>query len=201
MTEKKRDTSKKRDSIVDAALKAFEEQGYEKASMDYVAEVANASKRTVYNHFPSKESLFEEVFDRFLQESFTLKQIKYDPEKTVEEQLAEFAESKMVLANKPERLGLMRMAFAAFISHPELAQKAYAKAEAQEDSLSAWLKAASKDGRLDVKDPALAAEIFWSLFAGTFFWPPILQGPVEPKTARKLKKEFIETFLARFRSV
>ena len=66
MAVKKRDTSKKRESILDAAVKAFADEGYENASMDRIAEIADASKRTVYNHFPSKDVLFEEVLDRFI---------------------------------------------------------------------------------------------------------------------------------------
>lgn len=198
MAEKKRDTSKKRESILDAAVQAFEELGYEKASMDYVAEVAQASKRTVYNHFESKEVLFEAVMDRFLEEVFQLKQIPYRSNVSLREQLNEFAQTKLLLASEPELLGLMRVAFGVFISHPQMAQRIYEKADSHEDSLSIWLEAANKDGRLNVDDPDVAANVFWSMFSGAFFWPAILQGPVEVDCGEKLKKAFLDTFLARY---
>ena len=53
---KKRDTSKKRLAILDGAIRVFIENGYETSSMDRIAEAAGVSKRTVYNHFPSKEA-------------------------------------------------------------------------------------------------------------------------------------------------
>ena len=198
MTVKKRDTSKKRSSILDAAVKAFVELGYDKTSMDYVAELANASKRTVYNHFPSKELLFDEAFNRFLKEAFEKKNIAYDPERTIEDQLCDFANIKMTVADSPERLGIMRVAMAVFISHPQMAEQAFLRVTQEEDGFVKWLKAATADGKLKVEEPEIAAEVFWSMFSGTFFWPAIVHGPIKAGRAEVFKKEFIRTFLARY---
>jgi TetR/AcrR family transcriptional regulator of autoinduction and epiphytic fitness len=43
----------KRGQILDAAVAEFQERGFAGASMDRIAERANVSKRTVYNHFDS----------------------------------------------------------------------------------------------------------------------------------------------------
>ena len=88
----KRDTSRKRNTILDAASAVFREEGFEATSMDRIAERAGASKRTVYNHFPSKDALFEAVMARFLSEIATLKQIAYDPDRDLEEQPRKLAE-------------------------------------------------------------------------------------------------------------
>ncbi|TQV80270.1 TetR/AcrR family transcriptional regulator [Aliikangiella coralliicola] len=198
MVRKKRDTSAKRESILDAAIDAFIEFGFEKTSMDLIAERANSSKRTVYNHFSSKESLIEEAFNRFLRGAFESKNIEYDPQKSIEDQLGAFADSKMKLTEDSKQLGLMRVTLCAFITHPLMAERAVLFSDSQEDGLVKWLKKATLDGRMNVKDPALAAESFWSLFAGTFFWPPIVRGPIEKKAGQKLKTEFIRLFLARY---
>ncbi len=200
MARKPRDTSQKRNAILDAAIDVFIENGYERASMDLIATAANSSKRTVYNHFPSKEALIEKAFNRFLEEAYEAKNIEYDPETSIEKQLGEFAESKMMLTRDPKRLGLMRVTLGVFITHPHMAERAIQFSDSHEDSLAIWLKAADKDGRLKVKNPKLAAEAFWSLFAGTFFWPPVLEGPVEEKREKKLKKAFIELFLAQYKA-
>ncbi|MCG8332914.1 MAG: TetR/AcrR family transcriptional regulator [Proteobacteria bacterium] len=198
MVRKKRDTSAKRESILNAAIDAFIEFGFEKTSMDLIAEKANSSKRTVYNHFSSKESLIEEAFNRFLRDAFESKNIEYDPEKSIEDQLGDFADSKMSLTEDPRQLGLMRVTLCAFITHPQMAERAVLFSDSQEDGLEKWLEKATQDGRLNVKDPELAANSFWSLFAGTFFWSPIVRGPVEKKYGQKLKAEFIQLFLARY---
>ena len=65
---KPRDTKEKRKSILEAAIKVFIEEGFDNSSMDRIAIVANASKRTVYNHFQSKDELFRLVVEQFNQE-------------------------------------------------------------------------------------------------------------------------------------
>jgi AcrR family transcriptional regulator len=51
----------KADKILWAAKFVFLHYGYEGTSMDEIAASADVSKRTVYNHFGSKEVLFREV--------------------------------------------------------------------------------------------------------------------------------------------
>jgi len=48
----------KRRAIVGAAVAVFGREGFARASMDAIAAEAGVSKRTVYNHFADKESLF-----------------------------------------------------------------------------------------------------------------------------------------------
>lgn len=196
----KRDTSAKRDAILDAAIDAFIETGLESTSMDQIAEKASASKRTVYNHFSSKEILIEEAFNRFLSRAFEGHKIEYEANRSIEDQLSDFADAKIKLAEDPKQLGLMRVTLGAFVTYPDMAQRVVSFSDSQEDGLVAWIKAANKDGRLSVKDPDMAAEVFWSMFAGTFFWPPLVRGPIGKKEGNKLKAELIQLFLARYQA-
>jgi TetR/AcrR family transcriptional regulator of autoinduction and epiphytic fitness len=196
MARKKRDTSEKRNSIVDAAIQAFQEEGYDNTSMDRIAEVAEASKRTVYNHFASKEALFEAVIERFMSEASALKAIPYDPEESLEAQLSEFARAKMKILEDPAWLGLMRVGMGVFVRDPELARRTMAQAEEGEDHLAIWLRAATEDGRLQVKNATLAAQVFWAMISGAIFWPQALQGPMEGELVRVLTEELVRVFLA-----
>ncbi|WP_394836539.1 TetR/AcrR family transcriptional regulator [Pendulispora rubella] len=54
-------SQKKREAMVEAATRLFLEYGFEGVSMDVIAEQANVSKRTLYNHFNDKYALFEAV--------------------------------------------------------------------------------------------------------------------------------------------
>lgn len=65
--ERKRERT--RQAIADAAMKLFLERGFDKVTVADVAEEADVSVNTVYNHFPTKEALFfaqQETSDRGL---------------------------------------------------------------------------------------------------------------------------------------
>jgi len=47
----------KRDQIIDAARRCFYERGITATGVDTIAAAAGVSKRTLYNHFPSKDDL------------------------------------------------------------------------------------------------------------------------------------------------
>jgi AcrR family transcriptional regulator len=49
--------------IVEAALAAFSQYGYQKVDMGEVAQRAGLSRQGLYKHFPSKEALFRAVVD------------------------------------------------------------------------------------------------------------------------------------------
>lgn len=198
MATRKRDTSRKRDSILEAAARVFQDEGYDNASMDRIAEVAVASKRTVYNHFPSKEALFQAVVERLMDETYALKMIRYDSNRSLEEQLSDFAEAKLAIVNNPSWLGLFKVAFTVAIRDPELAKQTTARAEAGENTLVTWIKAAAEDGKLKVENYELAAGVFWSLITGSMFWPQMVKGPLDPMTIQVLKEEMIRTFLCRY---
>jgi len=50
--------------ILDAAQQLFLEKGFHNTSIDEIAQMAPASKPTIYAHFPGKEALFTAVINR-----------------------------------------------------------------------------------------------------------------------------------------
>jgi len=185
---------------VDAAIRAFQDEGYDNASMDRIAEMAGASKRTVYNHFARKELLFEAVIEQFMGEAAALKAIPYDSGETLEAQLAEFANAKTKLLEDPAWMGLMKVGLGVFVRDPELARRTMAQAEDGEDHLAIWLQAATEDGKLTVESPKMAAQVFWAGVSGGIFWPQALQGPMDPEQVTFLTEELIRVFLAGYSS-
>jgi TetR/AcrR family transcriptional regulator of autoinduction and epiphytic fitness len=195
MSRKQRDTSKKRAEIVAAAIQAFQAEGYDNTSMDRIAEVAGASKRTVYNHFPSKEELFSAAIEVFLDRATELKKVVYDRKRSLEEQLRDFAEAKSALLRDQEWIGFVRVGLGVLVRDPELAQATISRAQADEDHLVAWLKDATADGRLAVNDPELVAQLFWSTLAGGLFWPHVLKAPMRPSQEKRLKEELVRSVI------
>lgn len=197
MARKKRDTSKKRESILDAAIKAFVQDGYDNTSMDRIAETASASKRTVYNHFSSKEELFQAVLQRFLEESESLKAIPYDSKRSLEDQLSDFVNAKLAILENQAWLGLVRVTLSMLFRDTKLARESLEWYEAGDEHFLLWLQAARDDGQLHIPDVNLSATMFLSTVGGVLSWPQLFAGPMEPDKAETLKKEIIDTFLQR----
>jgi AcrR family transcriptional regulator len=61
---KERERLARREEILTAARKVFSERGFEKATLDEIAEVAEFGKGTIYNYFKSKEELFACIIER-----------------------------------------------------------------------------------------------------------------------------------------
>lgn len=191
----------KRETILEAATAAFRDEGFECTSMDRIADLAGASKRTVYNHFGSKEALFQAVVSRLLEQTTALKQVVWDPDRSLEAQLADFARAKTLIAEDPPSRCLARVVLGVFVRQPELIQEVLLmRAAEDENALVVWLRRAVEAGHLSVPDPELAANVFWSMASGALFWPQLLEGPMPPEEREALTKEVVETFLARYRS-
>ncbi len=189
----------KRETILAAAIAAFRDEGFECTSMDRIAELAGASKRTVYNHFQSKEALFRAVVARLFEESMALKEVGWAPDRPLEDQLADFVRAKTLLAEDKAARCLTRVVLGVYIRRPELMQEVINRAAEDETALADWLRQADDAGRLSVPDPELAAHMFGKMTAGVLFWPQLLDGPMDPETREMLTREVVQTFLARYR--
>lgn len=195
---KSRDKSKKRAKILEGAIDVFISMGYELASMDKIAETAGVSKRTVYNHFGSKENLFQAIVYDFLAQRQSLKTILYDAEISLEEQLLAFANAEIFLIDSPRRIGLSRFLTTVFLKDTNYARETVAKFPPVYDMLLDWLKEAEKDGKIKADNLFLAARVFYALVEGAVTYPALFAGGIDKSAVKPLLDEIIATFLARY---
>jgi TetR/AcrR family transcriptional regulator of autoinduction and epiphytic fitness len=195
---KERDKSKKRAVIIKGAEDIFLSMGYELASMDKIAAKAGVSKRTVYNHFESKENLFEVIVDNLLAQRQNLKTIKYDRQKTIEEQLLAFAESEIFLIDSPRRLELSRFLTITFLKDLDYQKKTVAKYPPMYNMLIEWLKEAEDDGRIKANNLLMSARIFYALVVGAITWPVLFTDGLNKEAVKPMLDEVIAVFLARY---
>lgn len=192
--------SVKHETILNAATSAFRDIGYDCTSMDRIAELAGASKRTVYNHFGSKEALFQAVVARLLADSMSFKAVDWDSERPLEDQLRDFVRAKTLLSEDKGARCLTRVVLGVYVRQPELLREVIERAAQDENTLTAWLQQAHKAGRLSVPEPELAAHMFGKMTAGVLFWPQLLEGPMDSEERELLTRELVQMFLARYRS-
>ncbi|UCU99275.1 TetR/AcrR family transcriptional regulator [Acidovorax radicis] len=179
-------TDRKREAIVLAAIGEFREHGFNGTSMDRVAAAADVSKRTVYNHFPSKEELFEAILLLMWERSQSPDELAYTAARPLRKQLMELLAQKMRLLNDASFVDLSRVAMADMMHTPERARAITAKLSAKEEGLPRWLRAAQQDGRLrSTMDVPYAAQQLQGMVKAFAFWPQLAMGQPPLTTAQQ----------------
>ena len=193
-------TDRKRAAIIDAAVDEFRQSGYEATSMDRVAASAGVSKRTVYNHFPSKEALFAQIIHQLSERIAEGLDLAYRSDRPLRAQLLELVSQKLRLLHDPNFADLARVAIAAGIHSPERAQEMVARMGEREEGLTIWIRAAAGDGRLKTKDPVFASMQLQGLVKGFAFWPQIALGqpPLTPAQQEQVAETSVDMFLAHY---
>ena len=193
-------TDRKREAIIQAAIAEFRDNGFKVTSMDRIAARAEVSKRTVYNHFPSKDELFAEILLELWECSKEQLDQAYRPDHPVREQLREMMTAKMEMLGESSFMDLARVAIAETIHSPERAREMVAKMGALEEGVSTWISAAQADGKLKAADPDFAAYQLQSLIKAFAFWPQITMGqpPLSGEMQQQVIDSAVEMFLAQY---
>ncbi|MCD9028809.1 TetR/AcrR family transcriptional regulator [Luteimonas sp. BDR2-5] len=191
-------TDRKRVAILDAAVAEFRASGYEATSMDRIAASAGVSKRTVYNHFPSKEALFVRILEDMMSHGGDELDVPYRPDAPLRPQLMTLVQRKLQLLRDPQFTDLARVAIAAGLHHPALAREMIESLDQREEGLTTWIRAAAADGRLRAPDPAFAAMQLHALVKGFAFWPQIAMGqpPLTAAGQDTVASAAVDMFLA-----
>ncbi|MBI3285757.1 MAG: TetR/AcrR family transcriptional regulator [Burkholderiales bacterium] len=171
-----RQTDRKRLAILQAAIQEFRSNGYEATSMDKIAATAEVSKRTVYNHFPSKEDLFAAILLQLWESSAAQGEFNYQADIPVKQQLLAFLQRKMRMLCDPNFIALARVAVAATIHTPQRARDMVEKLSRREEGIAAWIRAAQADGKLKNGDAALMGDMLQGQLKSMAFWPQVAMG-------------------------
>lgn len=192
-------TDRKRADILSAAVAEFRTYGFAATSMDRIAATAGVSKRTVYNHFASKDELFTAILWQLWEASQAVDAVAYAPSRPLREQLLGFTAQKMRLMSDASFIDLSRVAVAELVHAPERARAMMDKLAEKEEGLAAWIRAAQADGRLrgDIV-PADAAHQLQGMLKAFAFWPQITMGqaPLAPEAQQRLMEDCVDMFLA-----
>ncbi|WP_117310223.1 TetR/AcrR family transcriptional regulator [Stenotrophomonas sp. G4] len=190
-------TDRKREAIVRAAVEEFRSAGYEATSMDRIAAVAGVSKRTVYNHFPSKEELFALILEELWQSSVASVELPYRADQPLDVQLLQLLRQKLDLLGDANFIDLARVAMAEIIHSPQRAQAIVCRMGEKESGVSAWIRAAIADGRLRQVDPEFAGHQLQGLVKSFAFWPQVTMGqaPLAQAERTRVAESAVAMFL------
>lgn len=191
-------TDRKRQAIVQAAIAAFRAHGFEATSMDRIAADAGVSKRTVYNHFPSKDALFDEILLQLWQRAAAGMDVVYAPDAPLRPQLLALMRQKLQMLEDEHFFGLARVAIAEAIHAPERARDMVARLGDKEVGLARWIAAAMDAGRLKAGDARFAAQQMEGLVKGFAFWPQLTMGQpaLDRAGQQRVAESAVDLFLA-----
>ncbi len=166
-------SQQKQAAIVSAALRLFMRDGYGRTSVDAIADEAGVSKRTIYNHYSDKKSLFlaviRETYDSMIAAVTGLIDTYLGdvPAGDVEQNFLSFAsELALTAARSSERSSLIRLMVAEAPYFPEL-QQLQMRPRSVTAEISKRLAVLSARGLLDVPNPDEAADHLFALTMST----------------------------------
>lgn len=156
----------RREEILAVAEGLFREGGYVGLTTDAVAARCRMSKRTLYQLFPSKVALIRGIIDRHRQLMIRLP-ADYDGVPLVEA-LELIFRNDVDADTDRERFAFLQLLFVESALHPELDEiaESYGR-KVVIGLLTDWIAHECAVGRLDVADPADAAQMLMDLVAGS----------------------------------
>ncbi|MEM7703247.1 MAG: TetR/AcrR family transcriptional regulator [Pseudomonadota bacterium] len=157
----------KRLAILDAASRAFFDDGFAATSIEQVAAEAGVSKVTIYNHFGDKRALFTAAVERECEKMRGYFSIDETREGTIRERLQEIGEGMIAFLSRPEMIQFERRIAAETEVEPAIGH-AFLDAGPwrMKQGFAAFLSHANAQGDLKVEDTILAAEQFAALCKG-----------------------------------
>jgi TetR/AcrR family transcriptional repressor of mexJK operon len=194
-----------RAAVVDAARTLFMRHGYSGTTMEDIAALAGLAKRTVYNNYPDKDALFNQIvldviafaeaFARGLREEFTAGITAAN----LHASLDDLGRRLALAVVRPEVIALRRLLISEARVLPSLAREYFDRVPGQViDALASGFEQLGHAG-LRVPDGRRAAAQFAYLVVGEPLDRAMLVGTAPPREqVIAYARDGVETFLARY---
>jgi len=192
---------RKRQDILDAALVEFGEIGFAAARINRIAELASVSKRTLYNHFESKEALFDAIIDKLLADAKCFQIAEHDPETSIESQLRKTAMAYLPFIEDSNHLALARVVTSEFIRNPKMSRRLFERDRVRQGPFTNLIAEAMQAGKLKQADAGYAATQFMASIKAFLYWPQLMAGTDLPSDEQidKIIDDAVTMFMALYK--
>ena len=189
------------DQVLDGAREVFMSDGFEGASVDEIARVANVSKATLYSYFPDKRLLFMEVArhecERQARGALDSIDMAAHPRDVLTQTGLHFL--RFITSEFGQRI--FRICVGEADRFPELGQRFYASGPSVfRAEMAAYFEQAMARGELQMDDPIMAADQFGELCKADL-WPRLIFGVIKTASDAEIVRvvdNAVETFMARY---
>jgi AcrR family transcriptional regulator len=163
---KERERLARRLEIVRAARSVFAERGFDKATLEEIAERAEFGKGTVYNYFDSKEILFAAAMDDLFNDVYRIAEAVSQPKRSVRECFADYA--RQMIEYYHANYAFCRLMMREWVrpdsaSPEEQVNAVRARVENVAEPLARQLRAAMRRKEIRRADPLALASMFIGL--------------------------------------
>ncbi|WP_299085298.1 TetR/AcrR family transcriptional regulator [uncultured Ruegeria sp.] len=167
---------KKREEIIEIASEMFLREGFGRTSMDQIHARLGGSKRTLYSHFPNKESLFHTIVERISGRVFAALQPK-PAEGAFERALFRMGYEYLSVLLSSEGIALYRIMTAEAHHFPELSRDFFERGPAvASEGLARFFEANQTVGNLVTSNAQTVAEQFLGAVRGDVHLSAVLAG-------------------------
>lgn len=182
---------KKRDAIIEGAIKRFIHYGINKTTMNEIAEDLSVSKPSLYYYFPDKNSLVFGVIDKIFSDYFEIIEKDKTTEMSIKDRLTGFIEVKHRFFQKYYMLHLSGGSPDSSLNSDELREH-FMKMKLKNEHFHADIfRAAMEKGELAEADADKIAELYLESLAGITSLC-ILHGNKELFPSKKEMKAMLE---------
>jgi len=191
----------RRKAILDVARDVFMEEGYAAASMSSIAARVGGSKGTLYNYFPSKESLFAAFMQEECQAEAWVAAARKAEGSDVPAALAAIGAHFLDFVLSDRAQTIHRLVISESERFPELGGTFYENGpRLGVRVLSEWMQLQISAGRVRVGDPERMAMVFLELCKSGMHQRRLWNVPPEPTADDKARNvaEAVRVFMAAY---
>jgi AcrR family transcriptional regulator len=172
---KEREKERRRQQIIVAAKRVFSEKGFNKATMEDIAQEAELSPGTLYLYFKNKEELYASLSLRILQYLLIrVEHVDREPVDNPEQKLVALMDAMHdVYAFDPLMIiNMFHLQSSETLKNlsSELMTEIESLSRQSINAIAKIFEVGVSQGAFIGKDPIALADIFWSLFSGVVLW-------------------------------
>ena len=192
---KEREKERRRKQIIVAAKRVFSEKGYNRSTIEDIAQEAELSPGTLYLYFKNKEELFASLSLRILQYLLIrLKEVKVNTEENAPRKIAMLNNVLLdVYAfDPPALINLFHLQSSETLKNlsPPLLEELNALTRKVIKALTSIFECGIRNGVFQsTYSPIVLADILWSIFSGVILWE-------SSKNAINQEKDFLAQTLS-----
>lgn len=189
-------SAERRQRILDAATDVFCQSGFGRASMDAVARAAGVSKATLYNHFSSKDALFQAVVEEVSGHFIAGIDAPGRREQSLQQALEEIGREFMAMLLDARNLAAVRLIIGEVQANPGVGAAFYRAGPAKAlEALESFFRDRQAQGQWPDPDAARSARAYVAMLRGNLFWRALLGLPTAPEGVERHVRQAVSLFL------